>query len=281
MLQQTRVETVLERYWGPFLERFPTLSSVAAATEGEVLKAWEGLGYYNRARYLHRTARLCDGALPRSAAELEKLPGIGRSTAHAIACFAFDEPLPILDANVRRILHRFFALDEATPSRLWEAAGELFDAGRPYDYNQAMMDLGAMVCTPKAPECSACPLREGCAGREDPQRYPRPRKRPGIPVRKRQILVLRRGDALGLVRNEGRFLGGMWSFPQRIEAPRSGRKIGKVRRTYSHFRIEGSVWEVKELPDEKLRFFTPAECESLAMSALDRDVLKLVKKEMQ
>ena len=158
MLQQTQVKTVLERFYFPFLKRFPTLESVAKAPLDDVLKAWEGLGYYTRAKNLHHTAMTCEKALPSSPEELGGLKGIGKSTAHAICAFAYKQALPILDANVKRVLCRFYGLECKDEKVLWQKAWELLDTKHPYEYNQAMMDIGSMVCTPKEPQCDRCPL---------------------------------------------------------------------------------------------------------------------------
>ena len=221
MLQQTRVETVLGRY-GPWLERFPDLVSLAAAEEGDVLKAWEGLGYYRRARNLHRAARLVrerpDGSLPSSYADLRRLPGLGDYTAGAVASIAFGEAVPAADGNVRRVLSRLF--DERDPKPAWVrmAAALLVDPERPGDWNQALMDLGATVCVPRSPRCDECPVAGWCAARSNGTA----RDRPGVTVRRaprratialavlhaeRRVLLVRR-PAAGL-------LGGMWSFPER------------------------------------------------------------------
>ncbi|ADV47191.1 A/G-specific adenine glycosylase [Nitratifractor salsuginis] len=276
MLQQTQVSTVLERFYFPFLERFPTLAVVAEASEEEVLKAWEGLGYYSRARHLHRTARLCNGVLPSTSQELERLPGIGRSTARAIACFAFDEAAPILDANVRRILYRFFRRRKATERELWRMAERLFDAKRPYDYNQAMMDLGAMICTPKDPRCDLCPLREGCRGRQAPERYPEAKKASKTPVRRAKILLCERGGAWALSQSRERFHGGLWHFP-RFEDEVSGEFLGRELARYSHFALEAEIWRVAVLPkdyDKPIGFFTPKSIEELPLGGIDRKIFK-------
>ncbi len=279
MLQQTRVETVLERFYFPFLERFPTLASVAEAPEEAVLKAWEGLGYYRRARYLHQTAKRTAGRLPPSAQELEELPGIGRSTARAVACFAFDEALPILDANVRRVLHRFFARAKAGERELWALAESLFDEKRAYDYNQAMMDLGAGICTPKSPECARCPLALGCEGKASPERYPEARRRKKVPRRRSRILVHRKGERLALQRAEEGFHGGLWRFPQSEEFAK-GRVLGEVRRVYSHFILEASVQEVDALPDDlTVEYLLPEKIEQLPLGAADREALALALRE--
>ena len=184
MLQQTQVATVLP-YYARFLECFPDVQALAAAPQDAVLGLWSGLGYYSRARNLHRCAQevvaVHGGAFPREAAVLQSLPGIGRSTAAAIAAFCFDERVAILDGNVKRVLARVraFGGDLARPSEeraLWDQAQELVPA-HPADmpaYTQGLMDLGATVCTARAPTCLTCPLQDVCAGRlqGDPARYP-------------------------------------------------------------------------------------------------------------
>ncbi len=277
MLQQTRVATVLERFYFPFLERFPTLKSVTEASQEEVLKAWEGLGYYSRARNLHKTAKLCGGVLPRSSEELLRLPGIGKSTARAIACFAFGEAKPILDANVKRILYRYYRRRKATEKELWKMAERLFDPERPYEWNQGMMDLGATLCLPVAPRCRECPLAAGCRGKETPLRYPASRERRTRPVRKESILVLESGGRLALQRSRKRFHGGLWHFP-RCEEEWPGEELGVIRQVYSHFTLEGRVLKVDSLPEGftgVLRFFGPKEIEKLPMGGADRKALEL------
>jgi A/G-specific adenine glycosylase len=167
MLQQTRVAAVIEHY-RKFLKRFPTVERLAAAHEASVLAAWSGLGYYRRARMLHAAAKVivCEhhGKLPASEEQLRKLPGIGRYTAAAIASIAFGEPVAVVDGNVERVLQRLAGRQLAS-EELWTAANRQLDAKRPGDFNQAMMELGAVVCTPRAPACLTCPVVEFCATR--------------------------------------------------------------------------------------------------------------------
>src|SRR5471030_2980369 len=137
MLQQTQVKTVLERYYFPFLQRFPTLAALTAAPQDDVLNAWQGLGYYNRALNLHKAAKRCGEQLPGTAEALMSLPGIGRNTAHAIAAFGYRQPVTVMEANVRRVLSRIFALSCPDEKTLWDKAGALLDKGNPFDYNQA------------------------------------------------------------------------------------------------------------------------------------------------
>jgi A/G-specific adenine glycosylase len=274
MLQQTQVGTVLERFYCPFLERFPTLEDVAKAKEDAVLKAWEGLGYYTRARNLHATAKLTGGALPATAQELEALPGIGRSTAAAIACFAYGEAVPILDANVRRILYRFFRRRQADTKSLWRMAERLFEAMHPYEYNQAMMDIGSMICTPKSPKCTQCPLASHCRGRHDPERYPAPRPSKPKPIRKRTILIYTDGERYGLQKGSKRLLGGLYGFPQ-METEVTGEILGRVIHHYSHFTLDAMV----VLSDERLvevELYTPSQIEALPLSGADRKAVGLL-----
>ena len=276
MLQQTQVSTVLERFYFPFLERFPTLADVASASEEAVLKAWEGLGYYTRARNLHATAKLTQGVLPKTAAQLEELPGIGRSTAAAIACFTQGEAVPILDANVRRILYRFFRRRIAKPPELWRMAERLFDPVHPYEYNQAMMDIGATVCTPKDPQCSVCPLHSQCRGSETPERYPAPRSRKVKPVRKRIMWIFTDGERYGVRKGEARLLGGLYGFPQ-SERDLVGTLLGDVRHHYSHFTLEGRVVLTDERPEEAVELYPLDAIEALPLSMADKKALELLK----
>ena len=171
MLQQTQVDRVRE-YYGRFLTEYPSVQELAAARPSQVLESWDGLGYYARARHLHRTARMIvrehGGQFPGQVEELMELPGIGRYTAGALVSFAFGRPAPILDTNVRRVLTRVFvrrrpASRVALDRRLWAMAELLIPGGRAWDFNQALMDFGATVCTARNPACSTCPLYGPCA----------------------------------------------------------------------------------------------------------------------
>src|SRR5215469_4222678 len=167
MLQQTRVAAVIEHYH-EFLRRFPTVKKLAAAREASVLAAWSGLGYYRRARMLHAAAKVVTrehgGKFPQTAEGWRELPGIGRYTAAAIASIAFREPIAVVDGNVERVLQRIFR-QQIAGEPLWESAENFLDRARPGDFNQAMMELGATVCTPRAPVCLTCPLVELCLTR--------------------------------------------------------------------------------------------------------------------
>jgi A/G-specific adenine glycosylase len=276
MLQQTQVKTVLERYYFPFLERFPTLQDLAHASIDDVLKAWEGLGYYTRARNLHRCAQICQTKLPKSAAELEKLPGIGRSTAHAIACFAYREPLPILDANVKRILHRYFALPSVTPKKLWDCSYQLFDPHNAYDFNQAMMDIGATICNHKNPQCALCPFEDDCQGKEEPLRYPIKKAKKKKPIKTPYILVYQSGNRFALAKSDKRLLGGLWGFEQSDVKPPNTQSIGNISHHYSHFGIKAEVYIITLEDDATKLWFSLEEIEKIALSGIDKKVLQLL-----
>ncbi len=273
MLQQTQVATV-RPYYERFMKRFPDVGSLARARLDAVLKAWEGLGYYTRARNLHTAAKLVSsrgGGIPRTPEGLRELPGIGRYTAGAIASIAFGLDEPVLDGNVARVLCRVFlvktpAKDPRTERRLWAIARELLPAGRAGEFNEALMDLGATVCTPRSPSCATCPIEALCTARAKGMEELLPVKVRRKPVPHYEIcvgIVRKRGRILIDRRPEEGLLGGLWEFPggkrERGESReecvrrevleelgirvRVGRKVAVVRHAYSHFRVTIHAYE--------------------------------------
>ena len=269
MLQQTQVETVIP-YYQRFLTRFPTVETLAAASLQDVLKTWENLGYYSRARHLHSAAReimaRTGGTIPHNEKELRGLPGIGAYTAAAILSIAFGQKVPAVDGNVRRVLSRIFAIrapleGSKTLRRIHELASDLVPARAPSRFNQGIMDLGATICTPRNPSCELCPVQASCLafdlGLQDT--LPVTRKRGPLPHRQMTAGVLY--DNLGrllIVRRPLRgLLGGLWKFPggekregkglknsliQEVHGElgigvRVGEKITTVKHAYTHFRI--------------------------------------------
>ena len=282
MLQQTQVKTVLERYYFPFLMKFPTLKALGDAPLDDVLKMWEGLGYYNRAKNLHKTAgllvqRQTHGSaptLPSDVDELIKLPGIGKNTAHALATFAFNQPLPIMEANVKRILCRLNKIRTPNDKQLWKIAYKLVDKVKPFDYNQAMMDIGSTVCLPKNPLCEICPLTAICKGKEEPTLYPTKKKRV-VPTRKQNIMLSVYNEKLSLTQRTGRFLHGLWGF-ESIEVPLCASEyIGEVTHAYTHFKLVCKIYVYDELDKEQIDYFTTQEIRKLAISKVDEKIVKL------
>ncbi len=274
MLQQTQVKTVLERYYFPFLKKFPTLKSLANASLDEVLKSWEGLGYYTRAKNLHKCAQLTAPKLPKSYESLLALPGIGKNTASAICAFAYKQKRAVMEANVRRILCRIHALDDPSSDLLIEYAEALLDEENPYDYNQAMMDIGSMVCTVKNPQCEICPFLSMCQAHELAC-YDFPlKKKKSIPLKHENIVVELCEGRVKLIQREGRFLHGLWGFSA-SENPR-GTKIGEVRHQYTHFKLEVSVYLKSVSAHKEGEAFSKDEIETLALSTVDKKILKLL-----
>ena len=278
MLQQTQVKTVLERFYFPFLERFSTLYDLAEADVDDVLKMWEGLGYYTRARNLHNAARQCNGVLPNNAHDLMQLSGIGRSTAHAIAAFAYQEPLPILDANVKRILHRYFALKERDEKKLWEYAYTLFDTLHPFEFNQAMMDVGATVCLAKKPLCESCPFESWCKGKSSPLFYPEAKMKKIKPIRTQNIIVYQRKNRYALIQRQTRFLSGLWGFYESEKPSTSSKILGHITQSYSHFTLEADIYlSFEDMNDEEFEWFSLEEIAQLSLSRADHKVIAFIK----
>jgi A/G-specific adenine glycosylase len=268
MLQQTRVETVVP-YFERWMEFFPTVETLAKASQQEVLAAWEGLGYYSRARNLQRTAQVLiteyGGELPKDPTALRKLPGIGRYTAGAIASIAFSLDEPALDGNIRRVLARVFNVDLPARSpqgekRLWELAEANLPSGHAGEYNQALMDLGATICTPRSPVCTECPLTGICLSLKLNIQEQRPviPARPAIPHYVVTAGVIeRQGKYLITQRPLNSLLGGLWEFPggklqpgEDLEAclkreiceeldvdVQVANDFGTYRHAYTHFRV--------------------------------------------
>ena len=284
MLQQTRALVVVP-YYRRFLRRFPTLSKLAAAPLDDVLALWSGLGYYARARNLHRAARAAGKSLPRSCAELLKLPGFGPYTAAAVASLAFGEDVPLVDGNVARVLARVFRLRGDARAQAWPIAARLLPRGRAGEFNEALMELGATVCTPRQPRCTVCPIRDQCAGRDRPEAFPAAKKRAARTLLHLQAVALRRADGAVLLarRPERDLFGGLWDLPARV--PLAGvrvqgplRRYGTVEQTLTHRQLFVAirVGRATGTPGSKrLRWVMPGELGKLGLSSLARKSLRL------
>jgi len=273
MLQQTQVSTVIP-YFECFMARFPDITTLANANQDEVLHLWTGLGYYARARNLHQAAqRIRDehqGQFPRDFDAVLALPGIGRSTAGAILAQALDQRYAILDGNVKRVLTRHHAISgwpgsKAVEKRLWELAEAATPSQRVADYTQAIMDLGATVCS-RSPDCAVCPLIESCQAyvESDPRVYPTPKPRKTLPVRQTTMLMLQNPEGLLLLeqRPAAGIWGGLWSLPEcppdMDPAVYCQSSLGlvmqkaetgtRLRHTFSHFHLEITTLRARVVP---------------------------------
>jgi A/G-specific adenine glycosylase len=280
MLQQTQVKTVLQRFYFQFLKTFPTLEYLANAKIDEVLKAWEGLGYYTRARNLHQAAIMTQGILPKSVEDLEKLPGIGRSTANAIACFAFSAKVPILDANVKRILYRYFAKTHANEKELWQLSHTLFEPykNHAYEYNQAMMDIGSMICTHKNPKCSHCPFELACQGKDKPHEYALKKKKKPKEIRHRNIVIYTHKNSIAIFLNQQNLLKGLYSLKQyEHELDDSYSYLGAIKHEYTHISLQAQVYTKEVLKSTFKQWFNEEQIEKIALSKADYKALALLK----
>jgi A/G-specific adenine glycosylase len=300
MLQQTQVRTVIP-YFERFIATFPDVAALAAARPDEVLHLWTGLGYYSRARNLHAAVRVVverhGGELPRDLEALMALPGIGRSTAGAILAQAHGLAHPILDGNVKRVLTRYHAVpgwpgEPAVATRLWALAAAHLPTRRVRDYTQALMDLGATVCTRARPRCTACPLAMACAARarDCVADFPAPRPRRAVPERSTCFLVIENGTgAVLLERRPPRGIwGGLWCFPEIASAADAGTRLARLGlravtavrplpsfvHGFTHFRLavaplhvraRAVPGEVRERDD--LRWHSPADSTRIGLSA--------------
>jgi A/G-specific adenine glycosylase len=277
MLQQTRVAAVLDHY-ERFMHRFPTVQALSGARESSVLAAWSGLGYYHRARRMHEAARVIvrgrGGVLPQCAEEWRKLPGIGRYTAAAIASIAFDEPTAVVDGNVERVLQRLLG-DASAKAQAWQRAEELLERKRPGDFNQAMMELGATVCTPRRPQCLICPANAFCRTRGAEAGRPQP-------ARKSKDVcygLARRGDSVLLTQRPGdaSLMAGMWELPPLgPETVNGDPPMLRVRHSITDTDYRVAVYAISEIGavGAEARWFTPKQYKRLALTGLARKILR-------
>jgi len=303
MLQQTRVETVVP-YYQRFVERFPTLRALAEADEDAVLSLWSGLGYYRRARHLHRGVREVvaryGGAVPEDAGARLGLPGVGRYTAGAIGSIAFDKEEPVVDGNVSRVLCRLHGVDTPlgtaeTDDRLWEEAEQLVIGSRPGDLNQALMELGATVCTPKRPSCGRCPLVDDCSAfaNRETERLPVKGKRKAARRVRLAAVVATRGRGPGrevwLTKGDAALFGGLWSVPMAEAGAREAlRAEGMTARlatepicvfdhVLTHRRLEVEVYAAtgaRARETATRRPFRAADLQGVGLSTLTKKILR-------
>jgi A/G-specific adenine glycosylase len=280
MLQQTQVITVLP-YYKKWLQRFPNFGALAQATENDVLHAWQGLGYYTRARNLHATANIVmgqhGGRFPHAVDEIQKLPGIGKYTAHAIATFAFDQSVPIVEANVSRVLSRMFDLRKPVDSAegrnlLWNYAAALVPGKSAAEFNSALLDLGALVCLPRKPKCEVCPMKNLCSAKTPellPVKRPRPKTKRLI---ERHAFVIRRNRILlESARNRWR---GMWILPPVNGSSKDRPAIYESVFPFTNHQITLEVFHGNTRGGRTRRWFSKHELDSIPMPSPHRRAIR-------
>lgn len=298
MLQQTQVATVID-YYQRFMTRFPTIQTLAQAPLDEVLHLWAGLGYYARGRNLHKAAQKIvsesQGLFPDTLEGLMALPGVGRSTAGAILSLGFQRQATILDGNVKRVLARYFAIEtwpeeRETLKKLWSLAESLTPSKNVQAYNQAMMDLGAMVCTRKSPLCGACPLQQDCQALAQglTELLPVGRPKKVLPVKQAKMWVMLREDGAVLLKQRPSpgIWGGLWCFPETEElpmkAPRRTRSLGQSVHTFTHYRWEielsSSTVSGLDLSSSEYIWYT-LQSQPLGLAAVVKRVLPMIQGE--
>ena len=292
MLQQTQVGAVVP-YFSRWMKAFPTLRALAHAPLERVLKQWEGLGYYSRARNLHKAAQAVvekfKGWLPETPDALRTLPGIGSYSAAAIASLAFGYPALVYDGNVRRVAARLFAVrGQVSENEVRSKLEPLLPKKTPGAFNEALMELGRRICKPRNPLCGECPIMKFCrayaAGSVD--KFPEAKKKPEVPVvRKAALVIIRRGRFFLYRRQDREMLGGLWGFPLtslKKAVSATGRRLVPVRHAYSHFRITATPFVIRDAafcPPTDGRFCTFEQIKKLPLSMLDHKILEAVLKE--
>ena len=249
MLQQTQVSRVKDEYYPQFLEKFPSLKALAAASQDEVIASWSGLGYYSRARNLHKCAQSVDGLLPSNEIELLKLPGIGRYTASAICSFGYNQNVAVVDTNIARVIKRFFALLKPNEATLWKKALEFVNTTKPREHNLALMDLGSLVCLPKNPLCDKCPLNNFCLGKDEAELYTQSKKVEYEALELFYGVCIKEGKVALKVSQE-RLYKDMLVFPE--VDPLDDAFIGAFKHSYTKYRLTINLYNYQETENDSV-----------------------------
>lgn len=277
MLQQTQVSRVEEYFYPNFLHYYPTIQDLANANLDEVLSNWSGLGYYSRARNLHKTAQICSqSGLPKDQKELEKLPGIGRYTASAICSFALKQSVAVVDTNIARVIKRFFALQNPKEQIVWDAALQLLNHTDPTHHNLALMDLGSQVCTPKNPQCTLCPLEKSCLGKDDPQSYTQTKKTQYENMELFYGLWIKE-NKIALLRSNNKLYHGMLELP--TVDPIEENFIGAFKHSYTKYRLDVKLYSIDEFLQEVI-WVELDEIDQAPISALTKKALAIYERSL-
>ena len=273
MLQQTQVSRVREEYYPRFLEKFPTLEALADAHLDDVFSVWSGLGYYRRAKNLHLSAQHAREGLPKSEEELKKLPGIGAYTASAICSFGYNQSVSVVDTNIARVIKRFFALLNPTDKQVRRYADEFLNTQLPRAHNLALMDLGSMVCTPKNPLCSECPLQSDCQGQETPELYTQVKKKESIAMELFYGVCVQDGK-VALHLSKGNMYKNMLVLPE--VDPIEENFLGGFKHAYTKYRLTVKLYSMEEINDEDIVWLDADAFENAPISSLTKKAKKFI-----
>jgi A/G-specific adenine glycosylase len=273
MLQQTQVNRVMNEFYPAFLEKFPTLEMLAQAPIDDVLASWSGLGYYSRARNIHKTANECPKKLPETTSELLKLPGIGRYTASAICSFGYNQKVSVVDTNIARVLKRYCGHFEVKDEVVWSSADRLLNHKEPRSHNLALMDLGSMICSPTNPKCDECPLEANCIGKENPELYTK-KKKTVYESMDLFFAICIDENKIALQKATGNMYKGMLELPS--TDPIEENLLGSFKHSYTKYRLSVYLYSVEFMDSDTLIWVNLDELESLPISTLTKKALAKV-----
>ena len=267
MLQQTQVNRVKNEFYPNFLEKFPTLEILANSPIEEVIAAWSGLGYYSRARNIHKTANECPLNLPNDMKELLKLSGIGRYTASAICSFGYNQNVSVVDTNIARVLKRYCGHIEVKDEVIWSSADKLLNHNEPRSHNLALMDLGSMVCTPINPKCEECPLEKTCKGKDEPELYTK-KKKTVYESMDLFFAICIKENKIALIKSTGKMYKGMLVLPS--TDPIEENLLTTYKHSYTKYRLTVHLYKVEELEDDEIIWVSIDEIDTLPISTLTK-----------
>ncbi len=270
MLQQTQVSRVMEEFYPSFLERFPTLELLASSSLDEVIASWSGLGYYSRARNIHKTANICGERLPDTMKELLDLPGIGRYTSSAICSFGYFQDVSVVDTNIARVLKRYCGHIDVKDEIVWNSAEKFLNHLEPRAHNLALMDLGSMVCTPTNPKCEICPISKECIGKDEPELYTK-KKKTVYESMDLFFAICIKDNTIALQKSTGKMYKGMLVLPS-ID-PIDDNFIATYKHSYTKYRLSVYLYEIEELEDDEIIWANLDEIDSLPISTLTKKAL--------
>ena len=273
MLQQTQVNRVMTEFYPNFLEKFPTLEILANSPIEVVLASWSGLGYYSRARNIHKTANECPNQLPNEMKELLKLPGIGRYTASAICSFGYNQNVSVVDTNISRVLKRYCGLVEVKDEVVWSSADKLLNHENSRSHNLALMDLGSMICTPTNPKCGECPLEDNCQGKNEPELYTK-KKKTVYEAMDLFFAICIKDNKIALTKSNGKMYKGMLVLP--TCDPIDENLLTTYKHSYTKYKLTVHLYKADELVEDEIIWANLEDIDTLPISTLTKKGLEKI-----